>query len=70
MTLKRIRKLADFFYSSNSAVDVPMRIACSTGRYTGIDLGQQEFMALFTILNRSNDLKKDLSDFVEQYHEQ
>ena len=69
MTLKRIRQLTDFFYSSDSSVDVPLRIACSTGRYTGIDLDKQEFISLFTILTRSNDLKKDLSNFMEQYHE-
>lgn len=69
MTLKRIRQLTDFFYSSNSSADVPLRIACSTGRYTGIDLDREEFVSLFVILNRSNDLKKDLTDFLEQYHD-
>ena len=69
MTLKQIRHLADFFYSSNSSADVPLRIACSTGRYTGIDLDRETFISLFVILNRSKNLKKDLADFVEVYHE-
>jgi len=69
MTFKRIRQLADFFYSSNSSADVPLRIACSTGRYTGIDLDRDEFIELFVILNGSNDLKKDLTDFLERYYE-
>lgn len=69
MTLKRIRQLADFFYSSNSSEDVPLRIACVTGRYSGIDLDRQEFISLISILSRSNDLKKDLADFLELYHE-
>jgi hypothetical protein len=69
MTLNRIVQLADFFYSSNSSEAVPLRIACSTGRFTGIDLDRQEFISLLVILNRSTDLKKDLADFLEQYHE-
>jgi len=69
MTLKRIKQLADFFYSSNSRADVPLRIACSTGRYTGIDLDRQGFISLFAILNRSKDLKKDLTGFLEQFHD-
>ena len=69
MTLKRIRQLADFFYSSNSSEDVPLRIACITGRYSGIDLDRQEFISLIAILSRSNDLRKDLAHFLELYHE-
>ena len=69
VTLNRIRQLADFFYSSNSAVDVPLRIACSTGRYTGIDLDREAFISLFVILSKSDNLKKDLTDFLEAHHE-
>ena len=69
MTLKRIRQLADFFYSSNSSTDVPLRISCITGQYTGFDLDQEEFISLLVILTRSNDLKRDLSGFVERCYE-
>jgi hypothetical protein len=69
MDLERIKKLADFFYSSNSSNDVPLRLSCLTGRYTGIDLNKESFIAIFVILNRSTDLKKDLAAFLEQYHE-
>jgi len=69
MTPERIRNLADFFYSSNSAADVPLRICCETGRYTGFDLSRDDFIALFEILSQSGDLKKDLAAFVEQCHE-
>lgn len=69
MTLKLIRQLADFFYSSNSSADVPLRISCTAGRYTGLDLGREEFVELFVILSRSNGLKKDLTDFLERHHE-
>ena len=65
MTKKRIRELANFFYSSNSSDDVPLRICCSTGRYSGFDLSPEEFASLLSILARSKDLKKDLKAFVE-----
>jgi len=69
MTLTRIKELADFFYASDSSNDVPLRLSCLTGRYTGIDLDKENFISLFVILNRSIDLKKDLAAFLEQYHE-
>jgi len=69
MTLTRIKELADFFYSSKTSNDLPLRLSCLTGRYTGIDLDKESFISLFVILNRSIDLKKDLAAFLEQYHE-
>ena len=69
MTDKRIKQLADFFYSSNSSNDVPLRISCSTGRYSGIDLDREGFISLFIILCKSENLKKDLLDFLESHHE-
>jgi len=65
MTKKRIKELADFFYSSNSSEDIPLRICCETGRYTGFDLNRDEFISLFSILARSKNLKEDLRVFVE-----
>jgi hypothetical protein len=65
MTKKRIQELADFFYSSNSSGDIPLRISCETGRYTGFSLNREEFISLFSILAESKDLKKDLEVFVE-----
>ena len=62
---KRVIELADFFYSSNSSQDVPLRIACTTGQFTGFDLDREEFISLFSILAKSKDLKKDLEVFVE-----
>lgn len=69
MTLKRIRQLAEFFYSSDNIADVPLRISCIMGRYAGFDLEQQDFIELFVILSKSNNLKKDLSSFVRRRHE-
>jgi hypothetical protein len=66
MTLQRIKELADFFYSSNSSEDVPLRITCTTGRFTGFDLDPEDFIDLLTILNKSKNLKKDLAEFVER----
>jgi len=62
---KRIIELADFFYSSDSSEDVPLRLCCETGRFTGFDLNRDEFISLFSILAKSKDLKKDLRVFVE-----
>jgi hypothetical protein len=70
MTIKRIRQLADFFYSSNSADDVPLRISCVTGQFTGFDLDRESFISLFKILVKSQNLKKDLAAFVESQYEQ
>lgn len=66
MTKKRIKELADFFFSSNSSNDVPLRIACVTGRYTGFDLDRDQFVSLLTILTRSKNLNNDLAAFVER----
>ncbi len=65
MTKKRIQELADFFYSSDSARDVPLRLCCETGRYTGFNLNRDDFISLFSILAESKNLKKDLETFVE-----
>ena len=65
MAKKRIKELANFFYSSDCVEDVPLRICCSTGRYSGLDLGSKEFVSLFSILAKSKDLKRDLKTFVE-----
>ena len=70
MTLKRIRQLTDFFYSSNSAVDVPLRISCLTGQFTGFDLDRESFILLFKILTQSQNLKEDLTAFVESQYGQ
>jgi hypothetical protein len=65
MSNKRIEELADFFYSSDSADDVPLRLCCETGRYTGFDLNREGFVSLFRILAKSENLKEDLKVFVE-----
>lgn len=66
MTNKRIRELADFFYSSNSSNDVPLRISITTGQYSGNDLTPKEFVELMNILRESKNLKEDLQKFREE----
>ncbi len=63
MDIKRIQKLADFFYSSNSSDDVPMRINVTSG-ICGCDLSKEEFIQLITIMSYSINLKEDLKIFV------
>ena len=64
MTKKRIKELADFFYSSDSSEDVPLRFCCETGRFTGFDLDREKFISLFSVLAKSKNLKEDLRAFV------
>jgi hypothetical protein len=63
MTKDKIQQLADFFYSSNDSNNVPLRLAITTGIYSGFDLQKDKFIKLFTILNNSKNLKKDLMNF-------
>lgn len=67
MTKNNIKKLAEFFYSSNNANDVPIRLSIITGQYTGFDLSKDSFIELFNLLNNSDDLKNDLINFREKY---
>lgn len=67
MTLKRVKELADFF-SSGASQDIALRIACLTRRFIGFDIERGGFISLFTILNKSRDLKGDLACFVERSH--
>jgi hypothetical protein len=62
MTRDRIKKLAEFFYSSNNSNDVPLRIAIVMGM-GGNDLSKEAFCQLMLILENSIDLKKDLLTF-------
>lgn len=64
MTIKRIQELANFFYSSNNSNDIPLRLSCSTGAFTGFDLSKKDFIDLFIILNKSTNLKIDLNNFL------
>ena len=65
MTNKRIQELADFFYSSDNSIDVPLRISITTGQYSGSDLVKEDFIALMKILSKSNCIKEDLLKFRE-----
>lgn len=67
MTKKKIRVIAEFLYSSNSSNDVPLRLSCSTGQFTGFDLSKELFIELMEIFNNSVELKKDLSLFRDKY---
>jgi len=62
---ERINELAEFFYSSSSADDVPLRIAVCAG-IAGWDLTRENFKKLMGILATSNNLKGDLSRFLEE----
>jgi|AntAceMinimDraft_18_1070375.scaffolds.fasta_scaffold724945_1 hypothetical protein len=64
MTNEKIQKLAEFFYHSDNANDVPLRIAITTGQYGGADLSKQDFIELMTILIHSKDIKADLLLFL------
>ena len=64
--LKRIKELAEFFYSSNSAQDVPFRIAIVLGQYAGWSLDYGEFIELFVILFNSENLKNDMEEFISK----
>jgi len=70
MTDERIQKLADFFYHSNNANDVPLRISISTGMYGGSDLSKQDFIELMTILIHSKDIKVDLLLFLGEVEDE
>jgi hypothetical protein len=70
MNKKRMQKLADFFYSSDDSKKVPLRISIITGRYSGSDLTKENFIKLLSVLNISNNLKEDLSEFLEDMGEE
>lgn len=67
MTEKRIKELADFFYSSNNSDEVPIRIMAATGQFSGFDFSKVAFIELMKILNKSMNLKEDLLNFREEY---
>ena len=67
MTKNKIKQLADFFYSSNSSDDVPIRISVVSGQFSGINLSKEAFIELFTIMNNSVDLATDLKNFWYKY---
>ena len=68
MTIDKIKKIADFFYSSNEVDDIPLRLSVITGGYSGFDLSRDAFIELLTILNNSDNLKGDLEKFVDKYN--
>ncbi len=63
----RIELLADFFYGSNNAENVPLRIMASTGAFSGFDFDKNALIELLKILRDSMTLKEDLSDFRREY---
>jgi hypothetical protein len=67
MTKKRIKKLADFFYSSDNSEDVPIRIMASSGQFSGFDFSKKGLIELLEILNKSENLKEDLLNFRNEY---
>ncbi|MBU1122366.1 MAG: hypothetical protein KKF54_06710 [Candidatus Omnitrophica bacterium] len=69
MDKKRINEIAEFFYSSNNASDVPLRIMATTGMYSAFDFPKEGLIELLHILNKSKNLKDDLMKFREKYDE-
>lgn len=67
MTGERIQQIAEFFYSSDDASDVPLRLAISVGEFKGSDLSKQGCIELLTILSNSENLKEDLALFLEGF---
>ena len=65
MTDERIQQIADFFYSSDDARDIPLRLAISTGQFSGADLSKQRCINLLKILNNSQNLREDLILFLK-----
>ena len=63
MDKDRIKKLADFFYSSDDASDVPLRVSVIRGMYSGHDLNKESFIDFMKILENSTNLKDDLNNF-------
>jgi len=68
MTKERIQEVADFFFSSDSQKDVPLRLSISVGEFRGYDLDPTDCVELLTILAESQDLKGDLSQFLSRYN--
>lgn len=69
MTKKRIKQLADYFYSSNDSNVIPLRLAAIRGMYAGFDLSKRAFIDLLTILNKSENLTNDLTEYISEYKE-
>jgi hypothetical protein len=70
MTNKRIQELAEFFYQSDNSNDVPLRLAITTGMYSGADLSKDRFIQLMIILKKSQNLKRDLLAFREEVEDE
>ena len=58
MTEKRIQKIADFLYSSDSSFDVPFRIALIYGM-AGDDLTKEGFISLLRLFSEIKKLNPD-----------
>ena len=68
MTNKRIKELADYFYSSNSSSDVVFRLSLSFGM-GGCDMSYSQFVNLMEILSRSDNFIDDLNVFATRIDE-
>jgi len=66
MTNDRIEVLAEFFYSSDSSRDVPLRLSINCGQVCGLDLEIDSFIELMKILATSVNIKKDLAQFLKE----
>ena len=65
--IKRIAELADYFYSTDRACDaVPCRITLSAGM-AGFMLDRKDFTDLFAILFWSDEMPKDLKEFLSRF---
>jgi hypothetical protein len=68
MDNNHIKALGEYFYSSNTSKDVPLRLSVLTGM-SGFDMDREQFERLLSILENSIDLTRDLSNFLNSYDE-
>jgi len=69
MTKRRIKALADYFYSAKPSEGIPFRI-CLTSGMGGMDLTKHGFETLLTILNDSVAIREDCDKFWDELLEE
>lgn len=63
MTRERIQELADFFYSSDNATDVPFRLSLSFGM-AGDDISKDEFIEIMKWLSEGDISKESANELL------
>ena len=63
-----IKKLVDFLFSSNTAKNVPFRIALTAGQHSGFDLNKKQTKALLEFLNNTENYNREkFQKFLEEW---